>query len=144
MRMQSCEIAGVRWINDAYNANPDSMRAALLALAARPCRGRRVAVLGDMLELGAETEHWHRIVGAEAARLQLDMLIAVGPQSRWMAEEAIVKGMSAAAVVVCDDAAQAVAALQARFHSGDCVLLKGSRGMKMELLLPAAGQQRTK
>ena len=144
MRMQSCEIAGVRWINDAYNANPDSMRAALRALAARPCRGRRVAVLGDMLELGVESERWHRTVGVEAARLRLDMLITVGPQSRWMAEEAIAKGMSAAAVAVCDDAAQAAAALQARFHPGDCVLLKGSRGMKMELLLPAAGQQRAK
>lgn len=138
MRMQSFEIEGVRWINDAYNANPDSMRAALRTLASRPCRGRRVAVLGDMLELGAESERLHRVVGAEAARLQLDLLITVGPQAGFMAEEALAGGMVADAVVVCGDATQAMAVLRNRFQPGDCVLLKGSRGMKMESLLPGA------
>ncbi len=136
MRMQVHEIGGVRWINDAYNANPHSMRAALRALKARPCRGRRVAILGDMLELGAESERWHRGVGVEVARLRLDGLITVGLQARFIAEEAMSGGMAAGTVVVCRNAAEAAAALRDRFHPGDCVLLKGSRGMKMESLLP--------
>ena len=143
MRMQSCEIEGVRWINDAYNANPDSMRAALRALAERPCHGRRVAVLGDMLELGAESERWHRRLGAEAAGLRLDMLITVGLNARFIAEEAVANGMPAGGVIMCGDAAQAVAALRERFRPGDCVLLKGSRGMKMESLIPGAGPRGT-
>ena len=136
MRMQSCEVEGVRWINDAYNANPDSMRAALQALALWPCRGRRVAVLGDMLELGVAGERWHRQLGVEVARQKLDLLVTVGPLAVFIAEEARANGMQAGGTVICENVAQAAAALRERVQPGDCVLVKGSRGMKLEPLVP--------
>ena len=77
---------GVTLIDDAYNANPMSMRAALDALAASEAGGRRVAVLGDMLELGPDAEHYHRQVGRHAAG-RVDVLIAVGPLAAAMAED---------------------------------------------------------
>lgn len=136
MRMQSSEVEGVRWINDAYNANPDSMRVALQALATWPSQGRRVAVLGDMLELGDESERLHRQIGAEVARLELDLLIVVGQMAGFIAGAARANGMQAGDIVICDAVAQAATALQARVRAGDCVLVKGSRGMKMEPLVP--------
>lgn len=138
MRMQSCEVEGVRWINDAYNANPDSMHAALQGLASRPCRGRRVAVLGDMLELGAESERWHRQLGAEAARQKLDLLITVGPMAGFIAGEARASGMQTGNIMICDTTTQAATALRAHVQPGDCVLVKASRGMKLESLVPQA------
>jgi UDP-N-acetylmuramyl pentapeptide synthase len=136
MRMQSSEVDGVRWINDAYNANPDSMRAALQALALWPAQGRRVAVLGDMLELGAESERLHRQLGVEVARLKLDLLVAVGPMAGFIAGEARANGMDTGSIVICDAVPQAATALRARVQPDDCVLVKGSRGMKMEPLVP--------
>ena len=138
MRMQSFEIEGVRWINDAYNANPDSMHAALRGLTSWPCRGRRVAVLGDMLELGVESERLHRLLGAEVARQKLDLLITVGSMAGFIAGEARTGGMLTGNIVVCDTAAQAVMALRAHVQPGDCVLVKASRGMKLESLVPQA------
>ncbi|MBI5397642.1 MAG: UDP-N-acetylmuramoyl-tripeptide--D-alanyl-D-alanine ligase [Verrucomicrobia bacterium] len=137
MRMQVTAVNGVRWINDAYNANPDSMRAALRALAAWPCAGRRVAVLGDMLELGAQAEPLHRQIGVEAAAADLALLVTVGPLARFIAAAARARGMAAGAVVECEDVAGAAAALGDRLKAGDCVLLKASRGMKLEPLIEA-------
>ena len=136
MRMQACEVEGVHWINDAYNANPDSMRAALQALALWPCVGRRVAVLGDMLELGAESERWHRELGVEAARQKLDLLITVGSMAEFIAGEARANGMQTGSIVICETVTQAAAALRARIQPNDCVLVKASRGMKLEPLVP--------
>jgi len=144
MRMQSSEVEGVRWINDAYNANPDSTRAALQALVAWPCSGRRVVVLGDMLELGAESERLHRQLGAEAARLKLDLLVTVGPMAGFIAGEARAGGMPIHNIVTCESVPQAALALQARVQPGDTVLVKASRGMKLEPLVPkppAAGAE---
>jgi len=137
MRMQVSTVNGVRWINDAYNANPDSMRAALRALAAWPCAGRRVAVLGDMLELGAQAEPLHRQIGVEAAAADLALLVTVGPLARFIAAAARARGMAPAAVVECEDVAGAVAVLRDRLKAGDCALLKASRGMKLEPLIEA-------
>src|SRR5204862_4774655 len=78
-RLQIKEIAGLQFIDDSYNANPDSMKAALRTLVELEADGRRIAVLGEMGELGAESEHGHREVGEAAAALRVDELIAVGP-----------------------------------------------------------------
>jgi UDP-N-acetylmuramoyl-tripeptide--D-alanyl-D-alanine ligase len=123
-------------INDCYNANPLSMRAALDDLAAHQAEGRRVAVLGDMLELGpAEREH-HREIGAYAASAGVELLVTVGPRSVAMLDQ--FDGESYAVA----DAAEAAALLPELVTAGDVVLVKASRGVGLEVVteaLQAAG-----
>ena len=114
-------INGATIIDDAYNANPESTLAALNLLADLDAK-RRIAVLGDMLELGTFEDEGHRIVGRRAAHVA-DLLLTLGDKARIIAEEAIVAGMPA-------DAVQA--SLRATLRPGDIVLVKGSRGIKME------------
>ena len=127
---------GVTLINDCYNANPMSMVAALDELA-RTAPGRRVAVLGDMLELGPDEARFHREVGAHAARAGVDVLVTVGPLAGAMAE-----GFGHPAICT-PDAAAAAGELSAQLRAGDTVLVKGSRGVGLERvaedLLAAAG-----
>jgi UDP-N-acetylmuramoyl-tripeptide--D-alanyl-D-alanine ligase len=125
-------------IDDSYNAAPVSMRAALDLLGDLP--GRRVAVLGDMLELGAAEAAGHREVGCYAAGVA-DVLVTVGARARLIAEAAQTAGMSAAAVVTVATQTQAVDALNALLEPGDVVLVKGSRGMELERMVAALHQQ---
>jgi UDP-N-acetylmuramoyl-tripeptide--D-alanyl-D-alanine ligase len=119
--------SGAIIINDCYNANPLSMRAALDDLATQaPAPGRRVAVLGDMLELGAGEVEEHRRLGAYAAASGVDVLVAVGPLSRGMA--ASFAGTSHAV----DDASAAAALAVSLIEPGDVVLVKASRGIGLE------------
>jgi UDP-N-acetylmuramoyl-tripeptide--D-alanyl-D-alanine ligase len=119
---------GALVINDCYNANPLSMRAALEDLAAQEPAARRVAVLGDMLELGpAEREH-HREVGAAATEAGVDVLVAVGPRA-----EAMLAAFPREAHAVPDAAAATVLAGQV-VRAGDVVLVKGSRGVGLEVV----------
>ncbi len=125
MRMQVVRLAnGVSLINDAYNANPESAEAALDALARSPAR--KIAVLGEMRELGAASAALHARVGARAAACGIDWLIAVGPHAAAMAEAARRAGVGR--VDTCADAGTATALVAARWRSGDTVLIKGSRG----------------
>ncbi|MDH4229888.1 MAG: UDP-N-acetylmuramoyl-tripeptide--D-alanyl-D-alanine ligase [Nitrospirota bacterium] len=126
--------AGVRVIDDTYNANPASMLAAVRALVAHSGFGRRIAVLGDMLELGARGEELHRELGREVARLAPDRLICTGPLSRHMAE-----GANALADVRIAADAPAAARHLDDLQAGDVVLVKGSRGMRMEQVVAALG-----
>ena len=127
---------GALVINDCYNANPLSMRAALDDLASQHAEGRRVAVLGDMLELGpAEQEH-HREIGAYAAAAGVELLVTVGPRAAAMLEQ--FDGESHALL----DAGEAAALLPELVGPGDVVLVKGSRGVGLEIVteaLQAAG-----
>ena len=118
-------------INDCYNANPLSMRAALDDLATQAPPGRRIAVLGDMLELGAGELEAHREVGAYAARSGVDVLVAVGPLSGAMAE-AFGDGALRAA-----DAGEAAALAAELVAAGDVVLVKASRGIRLETVAEA-------
>jgi UDP-N-acetylmuramoyl-tripeptide--D-alanyl-D-alanine ligase len=113
------------------------MRAALRALATWPCAGRRLAVLGDMLELGDQSEPLHRQIGVEASAASLELLVTVGPQAGWIAAAARARGMAADAVIECRDVDEAVSALRGRLQPGDCVLVKASRGMKLEPVIEA-------
>jgi UDP-N-acetylmuramoyl-tripeptide--D-alanyl-D-alanine ligase len=131
-RGQRMTLAGdVMLIDDCYNANPMSMRAALDELdatARRDRRARRVAVLGDMLELG-ETEHaLHRQIGEHAAAAGVDLLVTVGPLARSIAE-----GYGAAPHSV-SDAAAAAELVPGLLQAGDVILVKGSRGVGLELV----------
>ena len=118
--------SGALFFDDAYNANPSSMRAALATLAALPAR-RRIAVLGDMLELGAEEERWHRETGALAAAAA-DLLVCVGPRARVLGEGAVAAGMSSSAVRDASSAEEAAGLLAGELAAGDAVLFKASRG----------------
>jgi UDP-N-acetylmuramoyl-tripeptide--D-alanyl-D-alanine ligase len=114
---------GVVVLDDAYNANPDSMAAALRATAAMPAR-RRIAVVGEMLELGTEAERAHEDVGRLAAELGVDVLVALGP-----AGEPVRRGAGEGPQVHCPaDADAAAALLDELLKEGDLVLLKGSNG----------------
>ncbi|HRR32518.1 MAG TPA: UDP-N-acetylmuramoyl-tripeptide--D-alanyl-D-alanine ligase [Kiritimatiellia bacterium] len=138
MRWSVSERGGVTVVNDAYNANPQSMRAVLRTFMQMPCNGRRIAVLGDMLELGEHTETLHRELGREVAALAPDEVIGVGPDtSRYMADEAVMHGYPAARMTCCADAVAAAAVVRARVRVGDSVLLKASRGMRLEQVLDA-------
>ncbi len=110
-------------INDCYNANPLSMRAALDHLASLPVPGRRVAVLGEMRELGPEAGAYHREVGEHARRRGVELLIGVGELARELAPDELVLDAQAAAALLTD-----------RLQPGDAVLVKGSRAVGLELV----------
>jgi UDP-N-acetylmuramoyl-tripeptide--D-alanyl-D-alanine ligase len=121
-------------LDDTYNASPESVIAALNLL--QELDGRRVAVLGDMLELGSHEEIGHRLVGRRA-RDVADVLVTVGPRARMIAEEARDAGLSDAAVVELENSDQALQFLQRTIQRGDVVLVKGSRGVKLDRIVPA-------
>ena len=136
MRMQVINGAnGVTVVNDAYNANPASMRAAVDTLAAMAAQGKRVAVLGDMAELGSLTELAHFRIGEAVARLGIDELVTVGPRARRIAEGALAERMPAARVHTCETIEQAAKALDALVSAGDVVLVKASRVMGLEVVV---------
>lgn len=134
MRLQMVNLpGGVTLVNDAYNANPSSMRAALETLSHLPASGRRIAILGDMRELGATSVEHHRQIGAAAAEGGgIDRLVCVGPDAGHIADAAIEAGMPEMAVERFADAPSAASAVPAFVQSGDLVLLKASRAMKLE------------
>jgi UDP-N-acetylmuramoyl-tripeptide--D-alanyl-D-alanine ligase len=134
--------AGVSLIDDTYNANPESMRAALQFLADVPGAGRRVAVLGDMLELGDASSALHHEIGAFARQCGVDRLITLGPLSRSIAEGAREAGMAAHQIQCAADRQDALTMLQQLLRAGDVVVLKGSRGMAMEHLVNALAADR--
>ena len=142
-RPESVEVDFSRWrgeevelpgggllVNDAYNANPVSMRAALVYLAERAGERRRVAVLGEMAELGSGAPEFHREIGQEAARLGIDVLVAVGELARGYLDGAgevpVTKWVA--------NAAAAVPAAKAVVEPGDCVLVKASRAVGLEVV----------
>ncbi len=120
-------------LDDTYNASPESVVAALNLL--HELEGRRVAVLGDMLELGSYEETGHRLVGRRAREVA-DLLVTVGPRARLIADEAREAGLPTAAVVELEDHEQALTYLRASIQRGDVVLLKGSRGVKLDRIVP--------
>jgi UDP-N-acetylmuramoyl-tripeptide--D-alanyl-D-alanine ligase len=135
MRMQVQRLpSGITVINDAYNANPASMAAALHTLAASAAT-RRVAVLGEMRELGAETEAAHGELGRTAAVAALDLLVVLGEHATLVRDGAVAAGMAPERIVLAGDHAEAGARLRAACRSGDLVLLKGSRGASLEAVL---------
>ncbi len=128
-RWRRSEQGGVTFIDDTYNANPDSMMAALDALAAEPCSGRRVAVLGDMFELGERSADYHRQVFEHASALGIPLVIGVGELSSQCR---------------CDRAYRTLAELRADFRgwlrAGDLVLIKASHSMRLGELLETDGR----
>jgi len=129
MRMQFWEAGGVRVLDDCYNANADSMLAALETLADLPCSGKRIAVLGDMAELGEHTAAAHEEIGRRAAELKIDGVVAVGKFAKHTADAAAEGGLEA---TVFSDVTVAANELPKRAQAGDLVLLKASRSTGLE------------
>jgi UDP-N-acetylmuramoyl-tripeptide--D-alanyl-D-alanine ligase len=130
MRLESYERNGVRVLDDAYNANADSVIAALHTLTELPCKGRTVAVLGDMAELGRHTESAHREVGRLAAKLGVGQLFAVGKMAPITAQAAREAGLSR--VMEFGDVDTAAGAVKNFVRPGDLLLLKASRVARLE------------
>jgi len=119
-------------INDAYNANPDSMRGAVKTLVQRPFKGRRIAVLGDMKELGAYSRRLHRQLGRWLASQPIDLLVLVGNDVLWTASAAMEGGFFENKLFYFETPEEAGEWLQLNVRAGDCVLLKASRSVGLE------------
>jgi UDP-N-acetylmuramoyl-tripeptide--D-alanyl-D-alanine ligase len=130
MRLQFWEAGGVRVLDDCYNANADSAVAALETLCDLPLQGRRVAVLGDMAELGTQSEAAHAEVGRRAAELGIGQLFTVGKMSAVTAQAARDAGLTR--VIEFSDVESALRALKNFLKPGDVVLLKASRASRLE------------
>lgn len=122
-------------INDAYNANPDSMRASLAMFSTLDVKHKRYAVLGDMGELGDFAQACHEGVGQFAATQKLDMLICVGELSRFIAQGAREAGFPADRIIAVDSRGEALNELEMRLEAGDAVLVKASHSMELERIV---------
>jgi UDP-N-acetylmuramoyl-tripeptide--D-alanyl-D-alanine ligase len=142
MRLEILEAGGLTIINDAYNASPASTRAALEVLRDVSGGRRKIAVLGNMLELGPCAVEIHREIGKKACELGLDFLITVGNLAAGAAEGAVQAGMAWERVFPCTEHAVALRILKGLLHAGDVVLVKGSRGVKMEVVVQGLLKQR--
>jgi UDP-N-acetylmuramoyl-tripeptide--D-alanyl-D-alanine ligase len=142
MRMQQFDAGGVRIINDAYNANPASLSAALQTLRDLPHLGRKIAILGDMLELGPMSDNYHREAGRTAAASNLDLLVCIGLGGSLIAAGAVAAGMSGEQVLCFAAAPAAVLTVREIIRPGDLVLLKASRGIRLEQVAEGLVQRR--
>ena len=137
-RLQRRVLGGLNFLDDSYNANPDSMRAALATLADIDCKGRRIAVLGRMAELGGLEKHEHRALGAAAVQAGVGVLVGVGEAGEMIVEGA--RSDAGAADVTVEHSTDQVAAaeyLKSNANSDDVVLVKGSRSAAMEQVIHA-------
>lgn len=132
-RLQTKRIGEIDFIDDSYNANPDSMRAAVETLVSMACNGRRFAVLGGMAELGATEEEDHRALGRETAEAGIDYVLSVGEAAVAVTDDLDVSGGGAAKHF--DNQEACAAFLKEHVKAGDLVLVKGSRSASMERVL---------
>ncbi|MFH1568388.1 MAG: UDP-N-acetylmuramoyl-tripeptide--D-alanyl-D-alanine ligase [Gemmatimonadota bacterium] len=136
MRSETLRKRGVCVINDCYNANPDSVRAALETLVSlRATPGRKVAVLADMLELGPRSAELHASIGRRAFELGVDLLVATGPMSASTVAGARGAGMGKDAALHFGEAMAMAAFVKSIVQEGDVVLVKASRGMALDRIL---------
>src|SRR6266550_3676736 len=138
-RLQVKEIHGVQFLDDSYNANPDSMKAALRTLVELDAEGKRIAVLGEMRELGAESERGHREIGEAAAVLGVNQLITIGDAAELIAEGARTAGLDK--VSSARSTSEAAKLLSEMAEPGDLVLIKGSRAARTEEVIEQFGSQ---
>jgi UDP-N-acetylmuramoyl-tripeptide--D-alanyl-D-alanine ligase len=132
-RLQIKEIGGIQFLDDSYNANPDSMKAALRTLVELDTGGKKIAVLGEMRELGVESDRGHREVGETAATLGIHQLITIGDAAEIIARGARAAGLEkVSAVRTTDEAADLLGEI---VGPGDLVLIKGSRAARTEQVI---------
>jgi UDP-N-acetylmuramoyl-tripeptide--D-alanyl-D-alanine ligase len=135
-RGEITKAGGVTIVDDSYNSNPRALSKALATMAAEGRFARRVALIGEMLELGEASEGLHRAAGEEAAKSGLSALVAVGgPAARALADGAMQGGMSPSAVHYARDSRAAADFAVTLIKPGDLVLVKGSRGIRMDVVV---------
>jgi UDP-N-acetylmuramoyl-tripeptide--D-alanyl-D-alanine ligase len=134
-RLDRIQCGRFTLIDDSYNANPESARASVRVLSGLHGHRRRVLVLGDMLELGAEAGELHYQIGMEAAKSGLDMLVLVGSLTRAAAAGALEGGLPNERVIHLEDTDEAITRVPALIESGDVVLVKGSRRTGLDRLV---------
>ncbi|MFZ1685339.1 MAG: UDP-N-acetylmuramoyl-tripeptide--D-alanyl-D-alanine ligase [Candidatus Zixiibacteriota bacterium] len=137
MRGQVEMIGGVNFIADCYNANPDSVKLGLQSLANVPGTGRRVLILGDMLELGEKSGFYHREIGTMLSSVRFDLALLVGPMSLQTMTAAIDAGIAAPKLKHFAAAASCAQQIADLLKPGDLVYVKGSRGVGLEVILNA-------
>jgi UDP-N-acetylmuramoyl-tripeptide--D-alanyl-D-alanine ligase len=135
MRLELTKIGEFQVLNDAYNANPASMRSAIDVLKQFPTKGRRVFCCGQMMELGEKSEEFHRELGKRIGSNPVDVLVSVGEYSNQVVEEAVKAGMGVGRAFMFKTSEDAGISLKNILCPGDLVLVKGSRAMKMERLI---------
>lgn len=135
MRWEVSKLNGLTVINDAYNANPQSMNSALETFKLLRVDGRKIFVCGDMLDLGDEERYWHRTLSQAVVDSGVDFLVTVGPLAALVAQAAREKGFSKGAAFTCEDHVQALACLSEIMSDTDAILVKGSRLMGMEKIV---------
>jgi UDP-N-acetylmuramoyl-tripeptide--D-alanyl-D-alanine ligase len=136
MRMEVVPLQGGKTvINDAYNANPYSMEFALETLVEVKGKGRTIAVLGDMLELGDFTKEAHQRIGQKVSQLSIDFLLALGEEAPVVVESAIRYGFPMERARVAESHSEAISLLKQIIQNGDWILVKGSRRMAMEKIV---------
>jgi len=136
MRLQRLSIGPITVINDAYNANPDSMRAAIDAMDDMPDLGRRVLILGDMRELGPQSDRCHRQIGEKAGRSTAQVIISVGAHARIVADGVTMTAGTTKRIYLYPSVGTLMEKLPRMLESGDIVLLKASRGVRLERIIP--------
>jgi UDP-N-acetylmuramoyl-tripeptide--D-alanyl-D-alanine ligase len=134
-RLECKRLGDIAIIDDTYNSNLASARAALLALTGLKTEGRRLVVLGEMLELGDQSEAMHRQLGDEVARSSVDLLITVGEGTLPLAQAALSAGMKSSSVHAVADPQAALEMLEPELRSGDWLLCKASRGVGLDRLV---------
>mgnify|MGYP003872213449 CR=1 FL=1 len=137
MRLQEMTVHGVRVINDAYNANPHSMKAAIKTLADLEVAGQKIIILGEMRELGTHADSAHVELGQEVAKLGIDELVVVGGHASEVVDGAIGFGMSREKVYEATSISDAAERINNLARPGDVVLFKASRGARLEEVLAA-------
>jgi len=136
-QMRLKEIRLKKWtvFDDSYNSNPQSLKQAIDVLCRREAQGRRILIMGDMLELGRQSGDFHAYFGRYVARKPVDILVTMGTHVRHTAETARLNGMSEAAVHHFPGCAEVLEFLKATLREGDVLLVKGSRSMRMEQIV---------
>ena len=143
MRMEIIHLEGGKiLINDTYNANPRSMELALETLAEIKGKGRAIAVLGDMLELGDFTEEAHRQIGEKVEELSIDLLLTMGEKAPLVVESAVRHGFEPKRTRVMESHSEAISILKEVVQEGDWILIKGSRRMAMEKIVEGLTERR--
>ncbi|MEM9480317.1 MAG: cyanophycin synthetase, partial [Verrucomicrobiota bacterium] len=134
-RLKIRDLRGVSIVDDSYNANPDSMRAAVDTLAELDCKGRRFAVLGGMAELGETAEEEHRKLGELVRARKIDFLLSVGDQARGITDGLSPNGGGRPMIEHFGEHEDCAEFLEANISSGDLILVKGSRSARMEKVI---------
>lgn len=130
MRGQIIERAGIKFISDCYNANPDSVKSGLLSFSEFKTENRRVLILGDMLELGKESKKYHQEIGSILSKQDFDLLITVGEMAKYFTENFVLENN-----IHYDNSSDAAEEIKKHLQVGDFVYLKASRGVGLETIL---------